>query len=71
MCELCDDDRVTVVIAGELPADEPDNLAMIARDLSALVGRWALLPTESAGGINKWVDVNRHLHAAEKALPSK
>ena len=43
MCELCDDDRVSVVIMGEMPADEPDNTAMIARDLSDCAERLSAL----------------------------
>lgn len=39
MCELCDGDRVTVLIADDQPADEPDNVAMIARDLADCVSR--------------------------------
>lgn len=56
MCELCDDDRVTVVIAGEMPADEPDNAAMIARDLSDLAFRAInLAPTDDFGVSDKAV----------------
>lgn len=56
MCELCDDDRVSVVIAGELPSDEPDNVAMIARDLSDLALRaLSLAPTDDFGASAKAV----------------
>lgn len=70
MCDLCDDDRVSVVIDGEMPSDEPDNVAMIARDLASLQQRWLQLPLEQVGGIKVWGNINLTFHTLQTMIES-
>ena len=52
MCEMCDDDRVTLAGLDADAFQDHDNAARIARDLGIISERIASLPPDDAFGVS-------------------